>query len=74
MAPEEAKRRAEALLRLPQMQEGRLLLDELQHEYDESMRQLLFAKSDEIFAAQGRAQAYNSIFKKFGDAKKVLGG
>lgn len=74
MTPEERKRRAQMLLSLRDTSEGRLHLGELQADYDAAMKALLFAEPDNIFRAQGTAQAYHSIFKKFDDAKKELGG
>jgi hypothetical protein len=74
VTPADRKRRAEALVRLSEMSEGKLFMEELAAEYDTAMKTLLFAKPDEIIAAQGRAQAYHNALKKFTDARKELGG
>ena len=70
---EDKKRRAEALLRLTEISEGKLFLSELEQDFDETMKMLVQVDKDRIFAVQGRAQAYHSILKKFSDARKELG-
>jgi hypothetical protein len=72
LASDEKKLRAQALLRLAASSEGKLFLEELGQDFDQEVRTLLFAKPDSIFVAQGRAQAYNAVLKKFSDAKQEL--
>lgn len=66
------KKKAESLGRLREHPDGNAYLRELAKDFDEAIRLMLYAESDQVLSAQGKARALHEQLKKFDDAEKAL--
>lgn len=69
MSDKERKEQYQALFDLSQTSDGRAYLAGLAADFDKAMQFLLYADSEEIFTAQGKAQALHEQLKKFDNAR-----
>lgn len=72
MSDKDKQLRAEALVRLLENNDGRLLFAEIAADLDAAMKRVLYCNEEDLSAARGHARALHEILKKFEDAKKAL--